>query len=132
MCCDRTVERRRYLGRVLCALMYRCVAARARACAGAIHTARWFHPAVQIRSLSYAPIKNPQYRDQQRYTAEYLFCHGLKPASERPYAPELDGVSGEGIAADPEHCDTCKEGAERDDVDGYGIHPGAQKISFYE
>ena len=52
-------------------------------------------------------------------------CHGLEPAPQCAPAPQLNGVAGERLAADPEHGDACEQRAQRDDIDGDGIHPRA-------
>ena len=72
MCCDRTVEQHRYLERVLCAPMYRCAAARARACAGAIHTVcgytssdkpEFYNFFIHVTAIAPGPIWHATLRD---------------------------------------------------------------------
>ena len=74
---------------------------------------------------AYASEEDPEYIHDQCDAAEHISCHGLEPAAQGALAAELYGVACERLAADPEHSNACEQGAQRDDIDGDGIHPRA-------
>ena len=76
-------------------------------------------------NLTNTSKEDPEYIHHQRHTAEYILCHGFEPASQCAPASQLYGIAGKCLSAYPEHGDACKQRAERNDIDGDGIHPRA-------
>ena len=79
--------------------------------------------------LTNSTVKNSKNIYKNGNTAEYISGHGFEPFADPFLSARLNRFQGKTSAADPEHRDSCQKGAERNNIDRYGLLDTLKKFT---